>query len=76
MIEFKDNDFGNVDFEGVTVRLTQQAYVVNAEGLYQANGVDADGNDYTVSWQAYDNWLEFEDESDACNWDKYTVQKL
>jgi hypothetical protein len=69
------NPLGDVTHNGVTVHLTQQAYACDG-GRYRAHGVDDQGNDYQVTWVAYDNASEIENEDEMCDWDDYTVEAL
>lgn len=71
--------FGTIKMDGgKLVFLTQQAYLAgtNENPRYQAAAIDADGNDYQVTWTPYENFMEFEDESDCCDWDKFEVLAL
>lgn len=47
-------DYGAVEINGLTINLTEQAYVSNygTDGgvRYYAHGTDAEGNDYRVAW--------------------------
>jgi hypothetical protein len=76
----KQNPFGDVTHNGITVHLTQQAYAENCgtDGgvYYQAKGVDNDGNEYRVTWSTYDNADEIESEDEMCDWDDYSVEAL
>jgi len=49
------NNFGTVEFNGMELGLTQEAYVDNygtdGEVRYYANVVDADNNEYKVTWK-------------------------
>jgi hypothetical protein len=75
-ITYSANEFGDITLEnGVSISLTQQAYLAGTSEnpQYQAAAVDADGNGYLVMWTPYGNFMEFDDESDCCDWDKYTV---
>lgn len=76
-INYANNEFGDVKHNDRIVHLTQQAYLAGTKDqpVYRANGVDDEGNDYRVTWTPYDNFMEFDDESDCCDWDKYTVSK-
>ncbi|MDW0112195.1 hypothetical protein QT711_03295 [Sporosarcina saromensis] len=68
-----------VTFEGIEYTLTQEAYLTGTHGnpYYEASGIDADGNEVTVTWEIKDHWLDkdgilnglLEDESEACDWD-------
>lgn len=75
-ITYSNNQFGDVTLaDGVTISLTQQAYLsgTNEAPIYTARAVDAEGNEYTVTWRPFDNFMELEDESDCCDWDVYEV---
>ena len=50
------------------------AYVVNGETYYFASGFDREGNAVRLIWEITNQ--ETEDESDACDWDDFTVQPL
>lgn len=45
-----------------------------ADSWYQADGVDADGVEYRIYWEIVN--ADFGDESEACNWDEFTVTYL
>lgn len=64
--------FGEVQHEGKTITLTQQPYL-HAD-TYRASGVDAAGDLYQVDWAITNP--DAEDESDACDWNDYTVQHI
>ena len=84
---------GTVEFEGQTLYLTQQAYIDNkgtdGDCVYRATAIDEKGNDYTVTWDAYetdeenecyidsegDSMGSYDDESNACDWEDYSVTK-
>jgi hypothetical protein len=89
-IDYSTNRLGDVQFNGITVHLTQEAYYAaedNAEPFYRAEGVDDDGDTYTVTWQVKDEFWHYDengkivtdwsdgsgDESRACDWHDYTV---
>jgi hypothetical protein len=66
-----DTDFGTVEHEGVTIRLTGWAFNTNwHEGVpqYAARGVDAEGNKYLVTWDVRDEFFELEDFSLRAIW--------
>ena len=76
-MDYSTNKFGDVKTtDGGVVHLTQQAYVVNASGLYEAHGKDDAGNNYKAQWQAVDGWMDMDDESNCCDWSDYTVIKI
>lgn len=64
-----------VMFEGKEYTLTQEAYAAgSANGVpyFQATAVDAEGNEYEVTWDVRDNWEEIAatgDDSEMCDWD-------
>ena len=56
--------------------LKEEAYITgsNDDVYYLASATDADGNDYLVRWEIIvDDVDALDDESDACDWDVYTV---
>ncbi len=80
-INYSNNSFGDISYNGRTISLTQQAYLAgsNEAPRYQASAVDADGNEYQVQWIPYDNYqdrMAEDDESACCDWDDYTVVAL
>jgi hypothetical protein len=48
-------DYGKIKHNGVTINLTEQAYISNygtdGDVRYYADGVDTKGNKYQVSWE-------------------------
>ncbi|MDW0113751.1 hypothetical protein QT711_11185 [Sporosarcina saromensis] len=68
-----------VTFEGIEYTLTQEAYLTGTHEspYYEATGIEADGNEVTVTWKIKEHWLNddgelnglLEDESEACDWD-------
>lgn len=56
-----------VEVEGVEYRTTQDPYVSDEGDTYQAHALDAEGNEYLITWEVANG--ETEDESDACDWD-------
>lgn len=74
-----NGNYGTVTFEGKDYRIIQDAYV-----RYYARAVDAEGNEYEITWKQTEAWEEakdlykatgeviehFYDESNACEWDK------
>ena len=74
--EFKNlvNKYGEVETkEGVKLALTGIPFIGKAE-KYRANAIDMDMKTYVVVWDIINH--ECEDESDACDWEKYTTRKL
>ena len=66
---------GTVEWKGQALALKQDAYL-DGDGnteYYRAAAVAADGSEHTVFWAVYDNYKDFEDGSDHCDWDAYTV---
>ncbi|WP_019156825.1 hypothetical protein [Robertmurraya massiliosenegalensis] len=63
---------GEVEHEGKVIRLTQNAYLdgTHENPYYSANGIDAEGNEYEITWDVVENWKELEDESECCDWDE------
>ena len=74
-----DKHLGTVTTDGgVDVFLTQQAFITGngTTDWYQAHGVDADGNDYRVTWDCVDGYMEMDDESNCADWDKYEIEAI
>ena len=77
-------EFGlNVFFDGVEIELIQQPNCdvpQNSYWDYQAMGLDNKGNEYLIKWEMYDCYKNvdelLDDESNACNWDVYTIEQL
>src|SRR5699024_2811042 len=64
----------------IEVALTKQGYSdgnTNERRVYKANGIDAEGNKYEVTWDVVDNWKEIEDEQEMCDWDRpVSIEKI
>jgi hypothetical protein len=56
-----------ITVDGITVQLTQPAYISDSGDTYQANAEDVEGNLYHVYWDVVDS--ETGDQSAACNWE-------
>lgn len=56
-----------VDWNGKELRTTQDPYVSDDGSEYKAHAVDAEGNEYMITWEVVD--AEATDESCACDWD-------
>jgi len=60
---------GTVTMDGLTVVLTQQAYVCNygtaGEVQYKASAIDTSGNIYIVTWATTDGWADHKCGSDG-----------
>ena len=74
---------GTVHHNGQRLWLTDQAYAAynkSDEEVYQAHALDAQGNVYLATWETTAAWANGEenkeDESNACDWDTYTVTKI
>jgi hypothetical protein len=69
--------FGTVIFEGRLLYLQQDAYLdndANGEAAYFASAIDEKEEFmYEIKWQIINE--DCQDESDACDWDKYYVRK-
>jgi hypothetical protein len=89
------NNYGTVQHNGTTIRLTQGAYFAAEQGqdpYYAARGIDAQGNEYRVTWQTTQEWDEHVaaheadrekgidtghlDEGNACDWDNPDTVEL
>lgn len=84
--------YGTVNYNGVKLELNQLPYAdtdfstqyeeVDSQGYsrlvnptaYFADAEDSEGNLYVVKWRIIDEHCD--DESNACNWEDYTVRKL
>lgn len=75
--------YGTYTKDGVDYAITQNpypdyvagsstAYVVNGETYYFAQGYDREGNQVRLIWEITNT--ETEDESEACDWDEFTVE--
>lgn len=71
--------FPKLKFNDKTLTQTQEAYLAGTLGdpYYEAAAIDADDNDYLVKWSITNVDLDNEtDESNMCDWTKYTVTAL
>lgn len=78
-IVYDKNQFGDINHDGRTIHLTGQAYLAGTVDCpkYLASAEDDDGHTYRLTWTPYDNYQELfanGDESDCCDWDKYTIE--
>jgi hypothetical protein len=75
--------YGSYTKDGIDYAITQNpyldyvagsstAYVVNGETYYFAQGYDREGNHVRLIWEITNT--ETEDESEACDWDEFTVE--
>jgi len=73
-------DYGTVQHNGKELTITEQPYPHTAvdnyivSDCYQAIAEDDEGNEYMVRWDIIDS--DAEDESDACDWEKYSVKAV
>ena len=68
---------GKYEYEGKILYLTQDPYLnelCNQDPAYYAHAVDYEGNEYRLRFEII--CPDCEDESEACDWEKYTVTKL
>jgi hypothetical protein len=67
-----------ITYQGKTLVLQQSAYLSEDAMTYQAYAQDARGDEYKVIWQCkkFDDGDILTDESEMCDWDKFTVEKL
>jgi len=72
-----EREFGTVEFDNKKLYLTQQPYIELGD-VYRATAIDTENNVYEIEWDIKDDFdpSTDEDESDACDWNKYTVRKL
>lgn len=64
-----------VQHKGQTLTLTQDPYL-DGDGnrvYYRAAAVDEDGSEHNVFWTPREDYKDFEDATDHCDWDAYTV---
>ncbi|MFD1179191.1 hypothetical protein ACFQ3W_23260 [Paenibacillus puldeungensis] len=57
-----------VEWEGKTLKTIQDPYVSDNGEQYIAHAIDAEGNEYLITWSVIN--YETTDESEACNWDE------
>jgi hypothetical protein len=73
-------DYGIVKYKGKELTITQNPYINTVitggeyEDVYMAHAIDDEENEYRVVWNIEDATCE--DDSMACDWDKYSVQPL
>ena len=77
----RSNPHGNINHNGRTIPLTQEAYLAGTDDAprYEAMAEDDAGNTYRVTWTPYENYKELfaaGDESDCCDWSSYTVTPI
>jgi hypothetical protein len=67
----------NIEYKGKTLTLMQDAFLAGGEmdnEHYEAQAKDENGNEYTIFWEiTAENFEDLQDESDACDWDVFTV---
>jgi hypothetical protein len=75
------DSYGDVTLNGIIVHLTQEPYAGGTfeDPEYYARGEDDDGTPYEVTWETTAKWDATPnddrfDESEACDWDVYTVR--
>ncbi len=64
--------FGSVECFGRKIVIVHLPYI--EQDHYQSVGEDEDGNEYMIKWKITNRYAQ--DESDACNWEDYTVKRL
>jgi hypothetical protein len=91
-IDYSEHKYGTIIYNGKKLILLQDAYPIEVNNGpesvlgYTATAEDEEGNEYTVTWTAYDHWnlkegdegydeFDFEDESNACDWCDYKVEE-
>ncbi|TYA10944.1 hypothetical protein FRY98_24555 [Paenibacillus faecis] len=70
MRTFSDlNEFNStvIEWEGKTLKTTQDPNVTDEGDMYTAPAIDAAGNEYVLVWKVIDP--EITDESSICDWD-------
>ncbi|MGN7360002.1 hypothetical protein ACTHPF_26855 [Paenibacillus sp. SAF-054] len=69
MKSFNDlNEYNStvIDWEGKTLKTTQDPHISDDGEMYTALAVDAEGNEYILAWTIIDP--EITDESSICDW--------
>lgn len=69
MKNFSDlNEFNStvIDWEGKTLKTTQDPHITDDGDMYLAHAVDAQNNEYVITWSIIDP--EITDESSICDW--------
>lgn len=71
-------EHGTVKYKDKTLWLQQEAYADGAKDTihYEAIAKDDEGIEYRVIWDVCDNWQDYDEECDHCNWEVYTVHRL
>lgn len=73
-----EKEYGTVNHNGKILYLLQNPYIdqpCNEETAYFASAIGEDLEHYKVRWEIITD-DDQGDESNACNWNKYTVTKL
>lgn len=56
-----------IEWDGKTLKTTQDPYISDDGEVYTAHAVDAEDNEYILAWEVIDP--EITDESSICDWD-------
>jgi hypothetical protein len=72
-------DYGTVDYKNKTLTIMQAPYPDNHPydsdlSVYKAIAHSEDGYEFEVTWSIKD--YETDDESDACDWEEFSVREL
>lgn len=57
-----------IEWEGKTLKTTQNPYVNDEGNQYLAHAIDENENEYIIAWEVINN--ETTDESEACDWER------
>lgn len=71
--ELAKEKYSSVVYEGVEYALLDQAYLDHDQWMnpvYACKAIDKDGNEFMVEWDPVENFMELEDESQCCDWNK------
>ena len=85
-------NFGTFQFEGKQIFAVEDAFAdgTNENPIYKAHAIDKEENEYIIAWNQYatdavnECFVDangkvmgaWDDGSNACDWDKYTVKEL
>ena len=77
-----NNSFEEIIFEGKILKLKQWPYIdtdftrVGNPPVYRARAEDDEGNSYNVEWDCREDYQDFEEESEHCDWEDYAVTEM
>lgn len=59
-----------IEWNGKELRTIQDPHITDDGAQYVANALDAEGNEYIITWEVTN--YETTDESESCDWDNPT----